>query len=124
VGIRLDLEDRHGWLLARLSGAAPVSESVALVPEIVSECLRLKVGRVIVDFSHVRAPVSTTERFELGKAATPFARHGIRIAALARPDQLDPERFGARVATNRGVTVRAFTDIESARAWLLNEEGT
>jgi len=48
-----------------------------------------------------------------------FARHRIKVAFFSRPDQLDPGKFGALVAQNRGVSVDAFTDLCAAEEWLL-----
>ncbi|MDX1440414.1 MAG: hypothetical protein R3284_10985, partial [Rubricoccaceae bacterium] len=47
------------------------------------------------------------------------AAHGaVRVALLARPEMLDPERFGVTVAANLGFTADAFTSEEEALAWL------
>jgi hypothetical protein len=45
-----------------------------------------------------------------------------RMAALARPDQIDPQRFGETVARNRGMNIRIFSELQPALSWLL--EGT
>ena len=51
-----------------------------------------------------------------------FASHGVspatRFAYVLEEPMLDPDRFGETVAVNRGMIVRAFDNLEAARAWL------
>ena len=52
-----------------------------------------------------------------------FANGGLvtlapRFAYVLEEPMLDPERFGETVAVNRGMRVRAFDNLEAARAWL------
>jgi len=42
-----------------------------------------------------------------------------RVAVLLSPEVIDPEKFGAQVARNRGLHVDNFTDRDEALAWLL-----
>jgi hypothetical protein len=43
----------------------------------------------------------------------------IKVAAVCRPEQLDPQRFGEMVARNRWVNARVFTSVEDAEKWLM-----
>jgi hypothetical protein len=59
------------------------------------------------------------DRFLLGERLGIFARYGIKVAFVSRPEQLDPRRFAVVVAQNRGVKVETFTDLQAAEEWLL-----
>lgn len=45
----------------------------------------------------------------------------LRIVVVARPEFIDPERFGVTVAANFGLTVQVFEREEDAVAWLRTE---
>jgi hypothetical protein len=38
---------------------------------------------------------------------------------VSSPEQIDPQKFGALAARNRGASVDAFTDFHAAEEWLL-----
>jgi hypothetical protein len=44
------------------------------------------------------------------------------FAFVLSPPVLDPERFGMKVAQNRGMRVKAFDNLEDAMAWLGPEQ--
>jgi hypothetical protein len=46
------------------------------------------------------------------------ARGSVRLAMVARPEMIDPQKFGLTVAANRGLVSSIFTTEEDARAWL------
>ena len=63
---------------------------------------------------------SLASRFFLGDAGEVFLDYKlIKVAVLAKPEQLDRERFGEKVARNRWINVRVFTIVEEAEDWLL-----
>jgi len=45
-----------------------------------------------------------------------------RYAIVGNHPLVDPKRFGETVAVNRGVNVRAFTEMKQALAWLEMEK--
>jgi hypothetical protein len=49
---------------------------------------------------------------------------GIRIAVVARPEIIDPDKIGMVMAQNRGVSADAFTTELAALAWLDSHTGT
>ena len=62
----------------------------------------------------------TLERFDLGtRTAELLRRHHVRLAVVGDEPTVDPARFGETVAVNRGAMMRVFTDLESARRWLM-----
>ena len=120
MSIQLEFERKQNWAIARLSGSSnAMEEIVAHFPQIAEECVRANTRNLLIDFTQVQISASTLDRFEMGQSAVVFVKHGIKIAAVAQPHHMDQERFAELVARNRGVNVRAFTDIQAAEEWLL-----
>lgn len=119
MSIQIDIELKRDWLLARFMGTGDVEQLTGHYPKIANECVAAKAKRLLVDFTQVQLPVSTLDRFDMGQRAVIFAELGIKIAAVATKDQIDPERFGELVAKNRGVNIRAFIDMRAAEEWLM-----
>ncbi len=122
MSIQLRIERRERWIVARLRGAGKMEELTRHYAPIAAECLRANLTRLLVDFTKVQVPLSTRDRYELGSRAVIFARHGIKVAAVARPAQIDQAKFGELVAKTRRVNVRLFAEMREAEAWLLAEK--
>ncbi|MGH7585990.1 MAG: hypothetical protein ACREMH_07065 [Gemmatimonadales bacterium] len=60
----------------------------------------------------------TFQRFLAAVAWAEEARGRLRLAMVARPEMIDPRKFGALVATNRGLESNIFPTEAEARAWL------
>jgi hypothetical protein len=109
---------------------APVSFTsigalVALLEQVMSECQQLGLTRLLVDLrSTDHPPLSTTDRYDLSHTTAEFWDRSILLAMVARPEQIDSERFGQRVAANRGLFVAACTEEAEAIAWLLRPRGS
>lgn len=83
------------------------------------ECQRQGQTRLLADVRAIEhPPLSGVDRYELGHGLAEAWDRSILLAMVVRTDQLDPERFGQKVATNRGLFVQPFTDDASARDWL------
>lgn len=118
MSIRIQFEQNETRVAARLSGSGLVGEVTQFYPQMLEACERAGTKKLLFDLSRVRVVLSLQDRYELGNRAALFARKSIKIAVLAVPGQLDPERFAAIVAKNRGVNVLVFTDEAEAEAWL------
>lgn len=119
MSIQLQTEQKADWVVARFSGSSSsMKELVQHFPQIADECRRAKAKGLLIDFTQVKIPLSTMDRFDLGAHAVIFVDLGIKIACFATAGQLDPERFGELVAKNRGINVRTFADIRTAEDWL------
>src|SRR5262249_16473610 len=62
---------------------------------------------------------TTPERFVLGGQFARAAQRAVKVAFVARPELIDPNRFGINVARKRGLVSEVFTDEAEALAWLL-----
>ena len=78
---------------------------------------------MLVDATSVTGREPTmAERYQWAvQVATAQARHQprIRVALLGHEPLIHPERFGEIVVTNRGGTIRTFTEEAAALEWLL-----
>ena len=60
----------------------------------------------------------TFERFLAAVEWADEARRGVRLAMVARPEMIHPQKFGVLVAANRGLVSNIFPTEAEARAWL------
>ncbi len=63
------------------------------------------------------APMSTFMRYEFGRRIAEVAG-SVRVAMVAPAALIDPQKIGALVAQNRGVTGDIFSSEAAALAWL------
>jgi hypothetical protein len=115
---KVTFTERDGYLEALLPETDSVAVMLVAVRDVIRRCLDQKPSRLLVDFGEFRVAMSTWERFELGKMAAEVAMHVTRVAAVARPEIIDPQKIGVTVARNRGLMVDIFSDREAALAWL------
>jgi hypothetical protein len=63
-------------------------------------------------------PPSTIARYAMAMKWVESAGATLRVAMVARPDIIDPEKIGVLMAQNRGVSGDAFFDEAEAVRWL------
>ena len=117
--IQLQMEQMSGYLAARFSGAGPPGAASHRFGLIAEHCKRTKNNKLLIDATEFNVKISTVDRFLLGERSLIFAVYRLKVAFVCTPEQIDPEKFGALVAQNRGVTVEVFTDFQAAEEWLL-----
>jgi hypothetical protein len=61
---------------------------------------------------------STFARYSLAMKWAEVAGGALRVALIARPEIIDPQRIGVLMAQNRGVNGDVFTNESDALAWL------
>jgi hypothetical protein len=112
--------DREGYLEARLKGAFTLERFKRQTTYMVQSGKDRGFKRLLVDVISMTGfeSVDTLDRYAMGEHAARVAGILISVAMLGLPKQFDAEGFGVRVAQNRGMNVRIFTDSKSALAWL------
>jgi hypothetical protein len=119
LSIQLQMEQMPGYLAARFIGSG-VGEEVWRQFELITEhCNGAKNDKLLIDTTEVEAEVSDIERFRLAERMEIFARYGIKVVIVCRPEQIHPKRFALILAQKRGVNVEIFTDSQDAEEWLL-----
>ena len=119
MSFQLQIEQMPGYIAARFIGLGAPGEASEQFESIAEYCKRSKNGRLLIDTTRYEVKISAIDRFHLGERLQVFASHRIKVAFVSRPEQIDPRKFGALVAQNRGVSVDAFTDLCAAEEWLL-----
>jgi hypothetical protein len=119
MSFQLQMVQMPGYLAARLIGVGVPGEVSQQFESIAEHCERTKNDKLLIDTTGYDVKVSFMDRFLFGEKLLVFARHRIKVAFFSRPEQLDPRKFGALVAQNRGASADAFTDFQAAEEWLL-----
>lgn len=88
------------------------------VDEMVAACKREKCAKVLFDCRPMAGDMSVMNRFEIARYGAVTIPHSVKIAMLARRDQISTDNFFENVARNRGVTVTVFSEIDKAIRWL------
>ncbi|HEX7897280.1 MAG TPA: hypothetical protein VF950_05945 [Planctomycetota bacterium] len=116
----VDFRNEPGYARARYSGPWSVDELIASVDLLADECRSRKRRRLIIDWMSLESKaLSVLDRYRLGSCAFALSEALERIAVATPGEMIDPEKFGERVARNRGVNLRVFPELEAARLWLL-----
>ena len=110
----------EGHAVYRPTGSVSFSEAVAMVRAAIAMARTNHALDLLVDSTALSGfqPPMVSERF---LAAVEWAReaHGnVRMVIVARPEMIDPQKFGMLVAANRGLTANIFATEAEARAWL------
>jgi hypothetical protein len=121
MSVQLQIEEMPEYLAANFTGAGTAEEVWQRYKLIAERCNRANKNKLLLDFTEAYIEASLADKYILGEQAQIFARYKvIKSAAVARPEQVDPERFGEMVARNRLVNARVFTNAEDALEWLLS----
>ncbi len=126
------VEVKPDYLLMLFEGAFESSDIEDFLTRVIETCTTHQCAKMLVDFREVKGSMSTMDRFNLGfKAAAKYLKAKMtgkitncRFAFLGQTPLVDPNRFGETVAVNRGVNVKAFTELEEALRWLTVEKSS
>jgi putative SOS response-associated peptidase YedK len=101
----------------------PLPRAIEMVSGVITYATENQIDRLLVDTTRLTGfdPPLTWERFRMAERFARAARGAaIKIALVALPQMVDPERFGVTVAHNRGLLANVFTSEPPAVAWLLD----
>ena len=123
----LRISAESGLLRVIATGEFSLEEAERTFLEILDAVALHKTEKILLDGRELKGEPDTIERFLYGKFAAHAVVSDIREGVLPFAPQfayvlqepvLDPQRFGETVATNRGMWVKAFDNIEDALGWL------
>jgi len=126
MGMVLQIDVKPDCLYATAKGEFSLQEAELSFLEILDAIAQHKREKVLFDGRGVWGELTTMQRFYYGEfvaeAVAAFAQRGRRrapmFAYVLKEPVLDPQRFGESVATNRGMKVKAFDNMEDALGWL------
>ncbi len=106
-----------------VAGDYEATEAKEVLQAAIDSALQNGHSKLLVDCRRLVGNPRTMQRFDLGES---IARHYheargdrvVRIAVVGNEPLIDPQRFGATVAANRGVPVKVTTDFDDALGWL------
>jgi hypothetical protein len=122
MSIKIKIEKRAEYLMAKFSGGANLQEIGQRFEALAVRCRKEKKHRLLIDVTAINAAPTFSDRYRAGESAVVFAEFGIKIAMVGMTELMDPRRLGELVAQNRGVDGRVFTDLAAAEEWLLEKK--
>lgn len=119
---RVAIEQKPGYLHARVTGRNSPENVTRYMDEIHRECARRDCFRVLIE-EHLEGPrLGTPEVFRIMAEGSRKARGEMK--AIAFVDVSSAEnlmQFAETVAINRGLPVAVFPTVAAAEEWLSNE---
>lgn len=115
----VDLRPHDGWLEARFRGPFSAEGFNHQMDLALRACRERDLPRLLVDTTALIGMPSTLDRFQIGVHGADAAKDLRKAAVFALPAQIDPKKFGAVVARNRGLQVDVFSERAKALDWLL-----
>jgi hypothetical protein len=117
MAVLWQIDDSDAWLCVQVTGAYPGLKAFeALVIQIGERCQALQRSRVLLDLTAMTDPIPPLHRFLIGKLAARIWRRQLKVAVLAKPEEIT--RLFENVAVNAGANVLVFGEPEAAREWL------
>jgi len=113
----LTLEDRGEYLYALIGGDKLTAEIAKLYwDEIAEECFRLEKSKLLIE-KDFRESVSAPEMLDMGVYVGGIMVNK-KIAFLDRHKNESINELGKKLARNRGVYLKLFTNLKEAEEWL------
>ena len=106
------------FLRTDVSGNLDLERSLILLSNLVEECTKHNVDRILID---TREATSNASMLDVWTLARKLTHSGLRaqVAVVNRPkDDFDRGAFLELCAMNRGYQLKAFRDFEAAFTWL------
>jgi len=117
----VQVDETPDYLGARFIDGCAMEEIAREFESLAEKCKCTNKNRLLLDLTGLPANFSLVDAYLIGERALAFRRHKCKVAAVGKPEQHDSHRFLELVSQNRWVELRTFTDVESAKEWLLKE---
>jgi hypothetical protein len=109
---------KEGYLHVTVSGAFTVALAKQSVDMLAATCSKEDCYAVLFDCRPMTGEMRIFDRYTIGQYGSEVLSHAIKVAMLAREDQVSPDDFFENVAVNRGMILKVFSDEKKAIAWL------
>jgi hypothetical protein len=109
-----------GLAVFRPSGEVTLGQGIELVTSAINEARQLGIRKMLIvtnGLTGFPSPSLGTRYFFVHEWAK-AAQGKVSIALVARPEMIDPQKFGVTVANSAGLTTDVFTTEDEAKAWL------
>ena len=105
------------YIIGRFTEHLPEAAALAVLDELVALVTATKVTNILIDARGVTVPPDATAIYRLGVALAARLPPACKLAIVTSQQAGADAMFGA-VAATQGVTVRYFTKLSAARAWM------
>lgn len=112
--------DRAGYVEVAVEGPFVADELAVLFGTMKEAAERPDGACLLLDLTKIEGGASTIMRYKFGSGAVVLPST-VKIAVVLGENLHDPERFGEKVARNRGVWARVFLDRKLALEWLVGK---
>jgi hypothetical protein len=115
---------RRGFF--RPVGIVSFDQAVEIVAEGMRHARSLELSDLLVNTTALSGfpTPDVFARYSLASKWAESAGAAMRVAVVARPELIDPQKIGVLMAQNRGVNGDVFSTESAAIAWLDNASGT
>lgn len=117
-----EIVERPDYAVFKCAGAYGIESFMEAVNAAIRHSINLGNKSLLLDVRGVAGgPLDTFHRFDIGERIAAAQRsHSkvVAIAVLGSEPLLEAERFGEKVAVNRGAVGKVFFDAGEAEAWL------
>lgn len=125
ANIQKDCDFESGYVCYHPAGKVSLEEAAELCKRAILFARENGVARLLVDATGLGFPSPTlAERYFISRAFALEARGVVTVALALRPEILDPERFGVKVATNLDMKITAVATRTEALQWLQEQGAT
>ena len=119
--MEVKFDSRADCVFATVTGPVSLEASLQAFNQTFDAAVERGLDLLLVDFSAVDGTLTTHERYKLGEgaAASSFSKSWKtrpKIAVVGKAPQVDG--FGALTASNRGLHVKTFSEVQPALDWL------
>lgn len=119
IDYRLTLEERPGYLHAKVAGERTPGNAMRCLDEVYAACVRTGLANVLLEMAFTGPSLGAPGIIKVIEHASANGARLGRIAYVeASLDGLQRAKFAETVAVNRAVNVRLFEDAAQAAAWL------
>jgi hypothetical protein len=117
--IQLTLAPQDDFLLATGVGLVSTEELLRVLTTVIDAGTEQGFDKILLDFSAVKGELSILHLYAVGKAMAEYCSSKsihLKLAVIGKPPTVTG--FGAKVASNRGLTSKTFSEKQSALNWL------
>jgi hypothetical protein len=117
--MQLTLASQDDFLLATAAGQVSTEEVLRVFKDVIDAATERGLDKVLMDFLAVTGELSVMDLYHVGKAMADYCVSKSiypKVAVVGKPPTV--YGFGAQVASNRGLTSRAFSESQPALNWL------
>ncbi len=115
-----DFETLGEYAVFRPSGEASLEQATEMVASAISRARAQSIRKLLVitlGWQALNSP-NVADRYFMVQRWAIAAAGAVKVAIVARPDLIDPEKFGVKVARNSGLCAEIFASEPEAVLWL------